>query len=279
MSKRAKVVALIAALILAPHRFEAQSVLDQVGGIIADPLKIRAGSENALEAAKLLSASLDNSFLAAGVLLEKADDKGKWYISEAKNIVAETNRLIADRAADLEVKLYKLLEKAKKLEEQVFADAKEVIRRAQCAAIEVKREVANEFRSTIEAFRKTNPGLEVLGYKEVNFSLGEIEITNPTQAYYLIKREYLHSIRDQESRTREAIFGRPKVEILGGITGDSDPVLLVNVYAEISRHARLTSCSYIESNQFDLYLKEIAEYERKQAAWHKINDIRLGDRK
>jgi hypothetical protein len=142
---------------------QAQSVGDDVVGIICDPVKLRAGSANILEAVERLNALV--SRLSETERQTNADLKAR--IAQVQNIVNDVIADVDKNVAQIDSLVKGLEAQVDALEKRIYADVSAVMFQLTCVVEQAgSDQVQRAVAETIGNVKRADPHINILGLRE-----------------------------------------------------------------------------------------------------------------
>ena len=224
------------------------SVAGGIWGIAVDPLKLGKGSENILASVERIQAALDqaskieattNADLQARLdqvqdIVNKVQDAVDHDLDHLATIVSEAEKNISD------------------LEQKIYTDVSDLIYKGQCAVqyaatVQFQQAIADAVSNIHDA----DPGIDILGFRIINFSTKKIEIVDPDKAYIFLR----------DKRLKE----------LETIKADDKAYEILSTYGNIVRAAYFAVCGYRDPTVVGKLLEQELEFERRAAVWGTIS--------
>lgn len=246
-TKLALPVLFLASFVVVPNPSQAASFVDDIWGVVTDPLKLEKGS-------KELANALDQTLAELRELEQVANRDVGERIEQLRLVVADVITAIDRNAANLKGTVEGALKTVRDIEEKAYRDAVNLIYRGQCVAeVFTSDQLERSLAKLIEEIIAANPGINMLGIRVGGLTVNSVTITDPDQAYRSTKKYYLGKLKT--------------------IKESDDAFDILSIYQNIARFARFTRCHYLDLEEGLLFVEEQKDYEIKTSPW--INVVRV----
>jgi hypothetical protein len=219
----------------------AANVFEDMYGICTDPLKLYASSHQ-------LAESLERTLNQLKDLEHVANYDMKNRIEQIRNVVNEA--ISGEHGA-----ITHATESMLQIENQVNADAINLLYRASCAAHTLLMgDLQQSFAGIIKTLKKANPELYIGGIKILNSKIMDVEIEDPDKAYI---------------STRDAALQH----LDKSIENNSSAYEILSTYQNLIHIAKLTRCYYIDQSLATKFDQEVNKLEILSLPWMELNPV------
>ncbi len=229
---------------VAPYSAKGAGFVDDIHGVVTDPVKLGKASEE-------LSNAVDRTLNGLRELEQVANQDVTARIEQLRMIVAEVIAAVDRNVADLRETVNTSLRKVQDIEEKTYRDAIDLMYRAQCKVeVFTSDQLERSLARLIETIIDANPGITILGIRVGGVSVKSVTITDPDKAYVSTKRYYLEHLKTLK---------------------ESDPAFeILSAYQNIARFARFTRCHYLDLQEGLLFVEEQKDFEIKSSPWLRV---------
>lgn len=238
----------LAGFLIAPGA-QADSFFDDMVGVVTDPVGVRRASDTLANSAERTVNEIQE--------IENKTNKDLSDRIEQVRTVLEPVIAAADRnAQNLREIVAGAIIKMRALEEKATKDAIDLVYREECVSeVATQDQVERGLSKIIGEIISSRPGVKIFGIRVINFSLNEVEITQPDQAY---------------RSTKKALLDR-----IAAIKDQDDASEILSAYQNIARFAGFTKCYYLGLGLDEQYADEQLKYEKLSSPWLHVVGPRL----
>ena len=228
------------------------SAIGDVWGIATDPLKLGKASEKILEAIDRVGPLIQQVNQLEGTTNQDLRDR----LDQLQAIVDEVTSAVDRNVANVMQIVAQAEMSVAIIEQQVYADAVDILSRTQCLVENVATdEIQRAISAAVGDLRKADPSITFLGFRIINLATNDVQVLDPDQAYVSIRDNYLLSLAKLKA---------------------TDPAYkIVSIYANISRIAALTRCHYQDKPLAVILLQQEREYDRLAWYWTQVVHPRI----
>ncbi|RWC56291.1 hypothetical protein [Mesorhizobium sp.] len=207
-------------------------------GVITDPLKLDASTENVIH-------TVERTDLMLRDLKKSLDRSGATIDANIRDYISEIDHIIGSTLVSTDKSFSQILGKVSNLEKDLFRDADKFVT---CSAQVTLQQMQVALASSLKIIGKSRPRFTLFGWE-----IGAIEITpedipSPIEGYDLLKTA--------------------SQERLNALGPDDAAKIVEFVYGDMQRVAALTKCHYSEENELQARLdRDIYEYRRLHQVW------------
>ena len=219
----------------------AGGVVEDIWGVVTDPLKLSAASST-------LSDSVRRTLEQLASLEGKANYDVQARLDQIRSILREA--LVGGNAA-----ISNAIVQMARLETQINADAIRLIYRAQCLAVNVDAEIQKTVVDLVDKLIKANFRGVIAGIPVGSLKASPIVLQQPDVVYRDARRAALDTL--DRSVTDET----PAYEIYW-------------TYQNLEVMAKLTMCRYLDQAGAEAFTKEANDFERLSRPWDRTIDLK-----
>jgi hypothetical protein len=244
MSRRSKAIAMGFALIIGAGSIlpaYAGSFVDDVWGVVTDPLKLSTASST-------LSDSLSRTLAQLAPLEGKANYDVQARLEQIRSIIREA-LAGGDAAID------KAILQMKQLEAQINADAIQLIYRSQCLAVNVDAEIQKTVADLVDKLIKANFQGVIAHIPIASLKASPIVIQQPDVVYRSARAEALN-VLDKN------------------VTDETPAYEIYWTYQNLELMAKWTMCRYLDQAGAESFTMEMNEFERLSRPWDRAIDLK-----
>tara|TARA_Y100000815_G_C13316135_1_gene490493 strand:- start:893 stop:1612 length:720 start_codon:yes stop_codon:yes gene_type:complete len=218
--------------------------LDDVWGVITDPLKLDRGSENLIHTVERAALHFDR-------IRGNIDENVEAHLNRISEIIKETQQSFNESSADTFNRIDSTIEKINDLQKIIYRDTAQLVK---CTTEVSLLQLRSALAKSLNDLGKRNPRLKFFGITIVSAEIEYQDINNPLESFREIKRLIQFELQS---------------------VGETDhPSKITDAYAEIQRLSDLTRCHYKDDSKIwsDLYEYEL-DYIRLQKYWVNVKPL------
>nr|VFJ44877.1 MAG: hypothetical protein BECKFM1743C_GA0114222_100179 [Candidatus Kentron sp. FM]VFJ61233.1 MAG: hypothetical protein BECKFM1743A_GA0114220_102809 [Candidatus Kentron sp. FM]VFK11442.1 MAG: hypothetical protein BECKFM1743B_GA0114221_101829 [Candidatus Kentron sp. FM] len=230
-------------------------VLEDTWGIFTDPLKLKEGTDNTVQAIKEARAAALAAISAASELEEQTDRHIRHYLADINAKISNIDAL-----GD------KYIKEIRSIETQIMSDVLTALKEVECSAIRISENAVGE--QILNRFPKVIADNEVIyklpyGSQPRRVFFGLIPWGNESATVVINKKEGLKQFEEFEK------IEKAYLKSLGDATDDDKAILIPATYANLANLSVKTACLYKDTYFRNMLMVKFVEYNAMIVPWGK----------